>query len=137
MRRYRSKISGPLLDRIDMSIEVPNIPQEVLLQTTPEAETSALVRERVRRVRARQLERAGKPSSRLGLAEIERDCHLRAGDRRLFGGAIERLGLSPRAVHRILRVARTVADLAGLEVIETPQLTEAITYRRLGRKPGS
>jgi predicted ATPase with chaperone activity len=50
---------------------------------------------------------------------------------------IERLGLSPRAVHRILRVARTVADLAGLEVIETPQLTEAITYRRLGRKPGS
>ena len=137
VRRYRSKISGPLLDRIDMSIEVPNIPQEVLLQTAPEAETSALVRERVRRVRARQLERAGKPSSRLGLAEIERDCRLRAGDRRLFGGAIERLGLSPRAVHRILRVARTVADLAGLEVIETPQLTEAITYRRLGRKTGS
>jgi magnesium chelatase family protein len=85
----------------------------------------------------RQLERAGKPSSRLGLAEIERDCRLRAGDQRLFGGAIERLGLSPRAVHRILRVARTVADLAGLEVIGTPQLTEAITYRRLGRKTGS
>jgi len=120
-----------------MSIEVPNIPQEVLLQPAPEAETSALVRERVRRVRARQLERAGKPSSRLGLAEIERDCRLRAGDQRLFGGAIERLGLSPRAVHRILRVARTVADLAGLEVIGTPQLTEAITYRRLGRKTGS
>ena len=137
VRRYRSKISGPLLDRIDMSIEVPNIPHEVLLQPAPEAETSALVRERVRRVRARQLERAGKPSSRLGLAEIERDCRLRAGDQRLFGGAIERLGLSPRAVHRILRVARTVADLAGLEVIETPQLTEAITYRRLGRKTGS
>jgi magnesium chelatase family protein len=88
-------------------------------------------------VRARQLERAGKPSSRLGLAEIERDCRLRAGDQRLFGGAIERLGLSPRAVHRILRVARTVADLAGLEVIGTPQLTEAITYRRLGHKTGS
>jgi magnesium chelatase family protein len=106
----------------------------VLLQPAPEAETSALVHERVR---ARQLERAGKPSSRLGLAEIERDCHLRAGDQRLFGGAIERLGLSPRAVHRILRVARTVADLAGLDVIGTPQLTEAITYRRLGRKTGS
>jgi magnesium chelatase family protein len=133
VRRYRSKISGPLLDRIDMSIEVPNIPQEVLLQTAPEAETSALVRERVR----------GSSNARASPAAAwawprSSDCRLRAGDRRLFGvGAIERLGLSPRAAHRILRVARTVADLAGLEIIETPQLTEAITYRRLGRKTGS
>ncbi len=137
VRRYRSKISGPLFDRIDMSIEVPNIPQELLLRAAPETETSACVRERVRRVRERQLKRAGKPASRLSLAEIERDCRLRAGDQRLFGGAIERLGLSPRAVHRILKVARTIADLAGLEHIETPQLTEAITYRRLGNKSGS
>ena len=119
VRRYRSKISGPLLDRIDMSIEVPNIPKKVLLQTAPEAETSALVRERVRRVRARQLERAGKPSSRLGLAEIERDCRLRAGDRRLFGGAIERLGLSPARYTASSGWPAPSPRLAGLEVIET------------------
>ncbi len=137
VRRYRSKISGPLLDRIDMCIEVPNIPQDLLLGAAPEAETSALVRERVRGVHDRQIQRAGKPASRLCLAEIERDCRLRPSDQRLFGGAIERLGLSPRAVHRILKVARTIADLAGLQVIETPQLTEAITYRRLSHKTGS
>lgn len=133
IRRYRSKISGPLLDRIDMHIEVPNVPREVLLDAAPQSEPSARVRERVCQARERQLERCGKPSSHLNNREIERYCHLGRADAHLLSSAIERLGLSARSVHRILKVARTIADLAGSEVMQTPHLTEAISYRRLER----
>ena len=132
VRRYRARVSGPLIDRIDLHIEVPRLAHRVLRGDTPE-ESSATVRARVCVARERQLQRAGKPNSALGTREIERYCALSDADHKLLEHALERLGLSPRAYHRILKVARTIADLAGSDAIKTPHLTEAISYRALDR----
>jgi magnesium chelatase family protein len=132
VRRYRSRVSGPLIDRIDLHIEVPRLAHRVLRGDAPE-ESSATVRARVCVARDRQLQRAGKPNSVLGTREIERYCTLSENDHRLLEQALERLGLSPRAYHRILKVARTIADLAGSDHIKTPHLAEAISYRALDR----
>ena len=132
--RYRSRISGPLLDRIDLHIEVPNLPRAELRQDAVR-ESSAEVRTRVIAARKVQLERGGKPNNLLSNREIEQFCRLNEADERLLDNAMEQLGLSARAWYRILKVARTIADLAGKENIQTLHLTEAITYRRLERKP--
>ena len=132
VRRYRARISGPLIDRIDLHIEVPRLAHRVLRGDAPE-ESSATVRARVCAARDRQLHRAGKANSALGVREIERYCTLSENDHRLLEQALERLGLSPRAYHRILKVARTIADMAGSDSIRTPHLTEAISYRALDR----
>lgn len=133
IRRYRTKISGPLLDRIDLLIEVPNLPR-LELREDNQRETSAQVRERVVKAREIQIQRFAKPNSRLNNREIEQICRLTEGDERLLDTAIEQLGLSARAWYRILKVSRTIADLANKESIETSHLMEAITYRRLERK---
>jgi magnesium chelatase family protein len=130
--RYRARISGPLLDRIDLHVEVPSVPREVLRAETV-AEDSRTVQARVAAARARQQARAGKPNATLKNREVERDCRLSDGDSRLLEQAIERLGLSARAYHRILKVARTISDLAEADRIHTAHLTEAIGYRRLDR----
>ena len=132
IRRYRARVSGPLVDRIDLHIEVPRLAHRVLRGETPE-ESSATVRARVCAARDRQLQRAGKPNSALNTREIERYCALGEADHRLLEQALEKLGLSPRAYHRILKVARTIADLAGSDGIKTPHLTEALSYRALDR----
>ena len=131
--RYRSRVSGPLLDRIDIQIEVARQPTTALANQAAPGESSAPVRERVIAARARQLQRAGKPNALLGTREMTRDCELRLGDQRLLERAIDKLNLSARAYHRILRLARTIADLAGAEAIDTQHLTEAIGYRRMER----
>jgi magnesium chelatase family protein len=133
VKRYRAKISGPLLDRIDLHIEVPNLPR-TQLREDGQREPSHTVRERVVAARQCQLARFGKPNSQLGNREVESACQLASQDERLLDMAIQQLGLSARAWYRILKVARTVADLQGSENIQTPHLTEAITYRRLERK---
>ncbi len=132
VRRYRARVSGPLIDRIDLHIEVPRLAHRALRGDLPE-ESSATVRQRVCAARDRQLQRAGKPNSALNVPEIERDCTLSEADHLLLERALERLGLSPRAYHRILKVARTIADLAGSAAIKTAHLTEAISYRALDR----
>ncbi len=132
VRRYRARVSGPLVDRIDLHIEVPRLPRKLLRATTPE-ESSATVAARVAAARVRQLERTGQPNAALGPRQIERHCALSEADHKLLEHALERLGLSTRAYHRILKVARTIADLAGDERIGTAQLSEAIGYRRLDR----
>ena len=132
VRRYRARVSGPLVDRIDLHIEVPRLAHRVLRGEVAE-ESSATVRERVCAARDRQLQRAGKPNSVMNTREIERDCTLSDADHRLLEHALERLGLSPRAYHRILKVSRTIADLVGIETIKTAHLTEAISYRTLDR----
>ena len=132
VRRYRARVSGPLIDRIDLHIEVPRLAHRVLRGDVAE-ESSATVRARVCAARDRQLQRAGKANSALGTREIERHCALSENDHRLLEQALERLGLSPRAYHRILKVARTIADLASSANIKTPHLTEAISYRALDR----
>jgi len=132
---YRNKISGPLLDRIDLHIQVPNLPRNQLRQDVAR-ESSADVRQRVITARKRQLQRGGKSNSLLGNREIEQVCRLSEADEQLLDQAIEQLGLSARAWYRILKVARTIADLSNSESIQTQHITEAITYRRLERKMG-
>lgn len=133
VRRYRAKMSGPLLDRIDLHIEVPNLPRAEL-RAEPVRESSAEVRQRVVKARQRQVQRYSKPNSALSNRELEQVCRLTQADEQLLDAAIEQLGLSARAWYRILKVARTIADLAANETIKTSHLTEAITYRRLEKK---
>jgi len=136
--RYQRRISGPLLDRFDIFIDVPRV-EYGELTGAPSGETSEVVRERVARARSVQLERLRAArmtvNSDMGPLEVRRYCQelLVPGAQPLLAGAMEQLGLSARAFHRVLKVARTIADLAGSEVIETPHLAEAIQYRRRGR----
>ena len=127
--RYRLRVSGPLLDRIDLKLEMPHVAHADLRACAP-GERSANVRERVIAARDRQLARAGKVNAALGQRETERDCALDACSQALLDRAIERLGLSARAYHRVLRVARTIADLGGRPAIEAADLLESIQYRR-------
>ncbi|MEP6938353.1 MAG: YifB family Mg chelatase-like AAA ATPase [Rudaea sp.] len=131
VRRYRSRVSGPLLDRIDMLVEVPRIALAELARANAGAESSAIVRERVVAARALQTARAQKPNAALLHHEVQRHCALSSGDRALLERALDRLGLSARAYQRILRVARTIADLASSDEIRTAHLAEAIQFRRL------
>jgi len=132
--RYRARISGPLLDRIDLHVEVPRVPAERLSAAAADAaETSEQVRSRVERARERQLARAGKPNQALTPTELDRTCALDEAGLSLMNQALQRFGLSARAYHRVLKVARTIADLGGHERIGTHHLTEAIAYRRLDR----
>ena len=127
--RYRSRISGPLLDRIDLKLEVPRV-NHAELRDSAGGESSATVRVRVSAARERQLARSGKPNAWLSNRETERDCALGEAEHRLLDQAVERLGLSARAYHRIIRVARSIADLAASPAIEASHLSEAIQYRR-------
>ena len=132
--RYRGRISGPLLDRIDMHVEVPRLDLSRLTERgSGSLETTSVVRGRVDVARALQVARAGKANYVLGPAEIERDCALDSAGRQMIQQAINRLALSARAYHRILKVARTIADLDGLAQIGQQHLVEAIAYRRLDR----
>jgi magnesium chelatase family protein len=131
--RYRGKLSGPLLDRIDLQLAVPRLPPSELRPDGPPGESTATVRARVLAARERQLRRAGMPNAQLDQATTERDCALAPADRRLLERAIDQLQLSARALHRIQRVARTLADLEGADAIAMPHVAEAIGYRLLDR----
>ena len=134
--RYRGRVSGPLLDRIDLQVEVPRAQAAELRPDAAAGEASAVVRERVLAARSLQAERAGKPNAQLGQRETEQHCRLSSGDQALLERAVDRLQLSARAYQRILRVARSIADLAASERIQTAHLGEAIGYRRLDRASG-
>ena len=127
--RYRNRISGPLLDRIDLHIEVPAVPEKEL-GSRQAGESSAALRERVTVARERQLERQGKPNALLSVKETEAHCSGDAKASELARQAIGRLGLSARAFHRILKVSRTVADLAGGSPVSATHVAEAVQYRR-------
>ncbi|MGH8675345.1 MAG: YifB family Mg chelatase-like AAA ATPase [Burkholderiales bacterium] len=128
--RYRGKVSGPLLDRIDLKIEVPR-PRESEMMESAEAESSAAVRTRVCAARERQLGRQGKPNAWLQPKETTRYCAIDREAENLLKQAIARLSLSARGYHRVLRVARSIADLAMEDTIATAHLAEAIQYRRI------
>ena len=134
--RYLAKVSGPLLDRIDLQVEVPALTSEEVTSTEA-GEASSVIRQRVEAARAIQRDRFKRShidcnaamTSRL----LRRHCELDAGSRRLLTAAIERLGLSARAHDRILKVGRTIADLAGLDRIDSSHVAEAVQYRALDR----
>ncbi|OQX43491.1 MAG: competence protein [Candidatus Sedimenticola endophacoides] len=132
--RYRGRISGPLLDRIDMHIEVPRLDPGALDASIREEEPSAVVQERVEAARRRQLARGGCPNSALFGVSLEQACVLDPESRALLRRAMEQLGLSARAYHRILRLARTIADLEQAGRIGPRHISEAIGYRRLDRQ---
>ena len=138
IERYISKISGPLLDRIDIHIEVPRVEYKKLTEKR-EQETSEEVRERVINARAKQLERYKNEeyvfcNAQLSPSAVEKYCTIGEESHKLLELAIERLGLSARAYHRILKVARTIADLADQQHIEPVHIQEAIQYRILDRR---
>lgn len=131
--RYLNRLSGPFLDRFDLSIEVPLLPQGTLQNQTDRGETSAQVREKVLKVREIQLARAGKINAYLTSKEIERDCRISDKDALFLENALTKLGLSVRAYHRILKVARTIADLNDEYQIQQTHLAEALGYRAMDR----
>ena len=133
-RRHRARISAPLLDRIDIHIEVPRIANEALQETGTSGESSQQVRERVHRAFNRQVKRAGKTNAELSSREVEAHCKLGPMETKLLLQALERLKLSARAYHRILKLARTIADLDHSDSIEVVHLSEAISYRSLDRE---
>ena len=137
VHRYQAKLSGPLLDRIDMIINVNSLPAAIIDQRhDPAAEASARVQARVIKAFDTQLQRHDKPNAGLNGRELDRFCALDEQNKSLLRRATNKLGLTGRGIHRIVRVARTIADLAGQARIQVPHLSEAINYRRAIHAPG-
>lgn len=129
VHRYQDRISGPLLDRIDLQVSVLPVPREQLTGNAEVSETSAVIKTRVSSARDSQTRRQGSLNSALAGKQLERHCALGRDQQRLLDAAIERLGLSARAYHRVLRVARTVADLEGSVAVDSGHIAEALSYR--------
>ncbi|WP_283131619.1 YifB family Mg chelatase-like AAA ATPase [Enterovibrio norvegicus] len=131
--KYLNRLSGPFLDRFDLSIEIPALPRGTLAEGGDRGETTDIVKARVEKARAVMLARAGKPNCVLSSREIETYCPLAKEDADFLETALHRLGLSIRAYHRIIKVARTIADLAGEPHIKRGHLAEALGYRSMDR----
>ncbi len=136
IQRYRSKISGPLLDRIDLHVDVPAVPYRDLAAQN-NAETSMDIRTRVKAARAIQAQRFHRSkiyaNAQMGSRQLKRFCSVDHSSRRLLETVIDKLGLSARAYNRILKIARTIADLADTEAILSEHVSEAVQYRSLDR----
>jgi magnesium chelatase family protein len=134
--RYYSRISGPLLDRIDIQVDVPEVKFRDIVSRTP-AESSAAIRARVTAARERQLVRfKGRKiyaNARMGPKDIKRYCGIPDEAEKLLETAVTRLGFSARAYDRILKVARTIADLEARDTIETVHVSEAVQYRMMDK----
>ena len=130
IERYQSRISGPLLDRIDLFVDVPRLTREELRGSPDSAETSEEIRTRVAAAREVQLARGGVPNAALAGRKLRAACALGGDAEVLIGRAIDRMGLSGRAHDRILKVARTIADLAGEADIAVEHVAEALNHRR-------
>ena len=136
INRYRHKISAPLLDRIDIHLEVPRVKLDLLRTGNPHGEeNSQTIKQRVHTARNLALSRAGKANALLTAADIKTFCPLSESNHHVLEQAIDRFGLSHRGYHRILKLSRTIADLAHSKTIELNHLTEAISYRKLDRAP--
>ena len=134
VRSYRGKISGPLLDRIDLHVAVGRPPKESLRGQAPSGERSRDVAQRVRRARKLQVKRNGCSNARLEGRELRSVCELQGEALELLEDATDKFNLSARAYQRVQRVARTIADLAGLEKIAVAHVAEALSLRQLDRR---
>ena len=136
VQKYRNRVSGPLLDRIDLHVDVPAVAYPELVNAAP-AESSTTVRKRVMRARSCQTKRFAKTKVRANAGmksrHIRQYCTIDAESARVLENAVDKLGFSARAYHRILKIARTIADLADMPDIEKPHILEAIQYRNLDR----
>jgi magnesium chelatase family protein len=131
VQNFQARISGPLLDRIDLHITVPSISEgELLSKTEADAESSQTIYERVSLARVRQLARQGRANAQLSASEVNEVCELSADVSQFTQMALARLSWSGRSIHRVLKVARTIADLAGSSVIAREHIAEAIQWRR-------
>jgi len=131
LSRYKNKLSAPLLDRIDIQIELPRLNKnELLNQKIHQQESSQAVRDRVSRARKIQISRQGCLNGQMNNQQIEDICMLDETSRQLLTQAIDKLKLSARSYHRLLKLARSIADLAGKEKISVKCISEAINYRR-------
>ncbi|MGJ3494125.1 ATP-binding protein, partial [Piscirickettsia salmonis] len=133
IKRYLNKLSGPLLERIDLQIEVPRLLQHEL-SSTQVAESSAVIRQRVEAARQLQLKRQQCPNAGLMPRQIEAFCSLGQQESNLLTRAIEKFGLSARVYHRLLKVARTIADLEQSTDIKLQHVQESLAYRSLDRR---
>lgn len=131
--RYLNRLSGPFLDRIDIQIEVARLPRGMWANSNENNETSAQIQQRVNLCYQRQLARQGKANAHLGSAEVKTFCSLTSTDNEFLELAIEKLNLSTRAHHKILKIARTLADMEALENIDHKHLVEALSYRAMDR----
>ena len=127
--RYQGRLSGPLLDRIDLHVDVPAVKPSALM-AQPDGEASAVVAQRVSAARAAQLRRQAATNADLDAARVDLHCVPEAAAARFLQAAAERLGWSGRGLHRTLKVARTIADLAGAEIIASAHIAEALQFRR-------
>lgn len=132
--KYQSSVSGPLLDRIDIQIEVPALPKGLLSSDDGGGESSEQVRKRVLDARYIQLKRQGCPNAQLAQQQMVEVCNVSPDLAKVLEDALDKLGLSARAYHRILKVARTIADLADSQNIQKSHLMEALSYRQLERR---
>jgi magnesium chelatase family protein len=134
VKRYQGQASGPLLDRIDLQVEVPPISILELQKTQASSqENSAIVQARVLNAWQKQTQRQQCSNAQLGNSQVEKYCQLSDEDENLLRLAIEKLDLSARAYHRILKISRTIADLDDSEDIQTGHIMEALSYRKLER----
>jgi magnesium chelatase family protein len=133
VQRYRMKISGPLLDRLDLHVEVPRVAPETLRNLGPSPESSLVVGQRAGEARDRQLHRQGKSNARLTNTEVDKHCTPDEQGLAVLERAMRRFALSARAYHRILKVARTIADLESASDVTVAHVSEAIGLRRLDR----
>jgi len=133
--RYQSRVSGPLLDRVDLQVEVKRIAYHQLRSDAARGELSSVVRLRVESAHARQLSRCGKSNAKLDNNEVELHCHLEEEQHLWLASALDTFNLSARAIHRTLKVARTIADMDGSADIDAGHLKEALSYRTRFTKP--
>lgn len=131
--RYLNRLSGPFLDRIDIQIEVARLPRGLWSESNDSSESSDTIRARVQACRLRQINRQGKANAHLTSSEIRQFCALSANDNEFLELAVEKLGLSTRAHHKILKIARTIADMANSNDIMHEHLIEALSYRAMDR----
>lgn len=131
--RYLNRISGPFIDRIDIQLDVPRLPKGALTSNISSGETSETIRQRVIQAHSVQYARAGKTNAQLSSTDVNKYCALTSENAAFLENAIEKLHLSTRAFHKILKVSRTIADLAGAEVIQKQHLAEALGYRAMDR----